>query len=712
MSGVDRVIRWSTAFAVVGVAAVAAVASYEHAYRSGAAHGKAGWMARLVPLKTPVPALALWLLGLAIPATLAANVAHGLTGGNLAAWRAVALVGSYELLSMVIQSFPASGDGTSETLHAADPPRERAAESFAGQPATDAILTDVVFGDFVLREADFAAAKLTRVRFPGRALTRDLIPVSVTFRAATCSKVDLRGASLDITDGFDSARGARRSTPQPMPLAPLAHHLGINVKGGRFGVSWSHAMRRLGGAELGHGRARTAETLGEIHALRCEVEKWRIQWDVFDAMGAHLTHLDLLNNVLSGLLDEISTRAHAISASPSTGLIYEACRREDRNLLHARRLWRWYADKLDQRSGPAASSQVRTLRAADELTWSCWKTALTSLGVAKSDLPAAPIPYLAPQFSASATPRTDPPPDLRPGKKDDLLIKHVEKLPIPVIALPPACERRPWWLILAAHEAGHHVQFELPGMEERSQDALTDALGDDAEDWLHWCRELFADACAVLLTGPAALWAIAELEMRDASGLLIAPSDSYPPPLVRLHVARAVASQVGLPVQAQVFDPGQQGVPMDERIRQLLISAPRVADALLGVTAQSGRSLRSLADMTVRGYDDRIVASWRKELLGQGDPVAEQGLDAARFCAAGSVAAWESVSEASSTDLVEDAAHRLAARVLGVLPDCREPGVRAAARVPDATTITREILEDLDSDTDGDGDPAGKANCP
>ena len=32
MSGGDRVIRWSTALAVLGVAAVAAVASYEYAY--------------------------------------------------------------------------------------------------------------------------------------------------------------------------------------------------------------------------------------------------------------------------------------------------------------------------------------------------------------------------------------------------------------------------------------------------------------------------------------------------------------------------------------------------------------------------------------------------------------------------------------------------------------------------------------------------------
>ena len=50
MTAADRVIRWTTAVAVIGVAAVAAVASYEHAYDLVRAHGEAGWTARLVPL--------------------------------------------------------------------------------------------------------------------------------------------------------------------------------------------------------------------------------------------------------------------------------------------------------------------------------------------------------------------------------------------------------------------------------------------------------------------------------------------------------------------------------------------------------------------------------------------------------------------------------------------------------------------------------------
>lgn len=100
MMRADRVIKWTTAGAVIGVAAVAAVASYEHAYDLVRAHSESGWTARMVPLtvdgliyassmvlldsarrKTPIPALARWLLGLGIAATLAANVAHGLGHG-------------------------------------------------------------------------------------------------------------------------------------------------------------------------------------------------------------------------------------------------------------------------------------------------------------------------------------------------------------------------------------------------------------------------------------------------------------------------------------------------------------------------------------------------------------------------------------------------------------------------------------------------------
>src|ERR1700727_3860160 len=136
MTGTGKAIRWSTAAAVLGVAAVAAVVSYEHAYALVHSHGETGWTAHLIPLTVDgliwassmvmldscrrgaaVPSLARWLLGLGIAATLAANVAHGLghgpIGAAVGAWPAVALVGSYELLMMIIRGARQTASGIS-----------------------------------------------------------------------------------------------------------------------------------------------------------------------------------------------------------------------------------------------------------------------------------------------------------------------------------------------------------------------------------------------------------------------------------------------------------------------------------------------------------------------------------------------------------------------------------------------------------------------
>ena len=92
--------------------------------------------------KVPVPALARWLLGLGITATLAANAAHGLghglTGAAVAAWPAVALVGSYELLMMIIRAAQLPGGGTApgrapECMPGTDPLQAEAAQAFRGR---------------------------------------------------------------------------------------------------------------------------------------------------------------------------------------------------------------------------------------------------------------------------------------------------------------------------------------------------------------------------------------------------------------------------------------------------------------------------------------------------------------------------------------------------------------------------------------------------
>jgi hypothetical protein len=139
--GVDQVIRVSTAAVVLAVAGIAAYVSYWHAYAVVREYGEVGVTAHLEPVtidglvyassmvvlyaarhQLPVPRLARWLLALGIVATLAANMAqgwsHGPGGMLVAAWPAVALVGSYELLVWMIRQ--AAADGRADLLPAAD----------------------------------------------------------------------------------------------------------------------------------------------------------------------------------------------------------------------------------------------------------------------------------------------------------------------------------------------------------------------------------------------------------------------------------------------------------------------------------------------------------------------------------------------------------------------------------------------------------------
>ena len=84
-------------------------------------------------------------------ATLAANVMHGLghgpVGAAVAAWPAVALVGSYELLMTLIRNGPRVPAGEPDAMpvsgpvHAGDPLWIRAAEMFAEQTAIGAVPT-------------------------------------------------------------------------------------------------------------------------------------------------------------------------------------------------------------------------------------------------------------------------------------------------------------------------------------------------------------------------------------------------------------------------------------------------------------------------------------------------------------------------------------------------------------------------------------------
>jgi hypothetical protein len=143
--GVDRAIRASTEVVVLAVAGVAAYISYWHAYAVVREYGESGVTALLEPAtidglvyassmvilyaarhRLPVPPLARWMLALGIAASLAVNLAqgwsHGVVGAVVAAWPAVALIGSCELLAWMIRTAAArEADHVPETDRVVSP---------------------------------------------------------------------------------------------------------------------------------------------------------------------------------------------------------------------------------------------------------------------------------------------------------------------------------------------------------------------------------------------------------------------------------------------------------------------------------------------------------------------------------------------------------------------------------------------------------------
>lgn len=122
----NQLIRWSTVAAVTLIAAVGAWASYSHALDVVRMYGVTGALAYVYPMTVDgliyassmvlldsarrgvdAPGLARWLLGVGIVITLAVNVVaglhHGAMGAVVSAWPAAALVGSYELLMLMIR---------------------------------------------------------------------------------------------------------------------------------------------------------------------------------------------------------------------------------------------------------------------------------------------------------------------------------------------------------------------------------------------------------------------------------------------------------------------------------------------------------------------------------------------------------------------------------------------------------------------------------
>jgi hypothetical protein len=450
---------------------------------------------------------------------------------------------------------------------------------------------------------------------------------------------------------------------------------------------------------------RIEETRDGLTDLQTRVTTWFGDRRGRDKRRQYWTQLRGLEQVLIPGIARVQGDVDKTRDLHRTGEVHAACRRNDGRVHLLDRYWRYFGDKWDQRDDKELG---QTLLAADEVTWSCWATPFQ---VADTTIAAAPLPYLEPFYTPRAIPRTKPPADVQ--RADELLRSALETLPVPLIGMPPIVHSRPWWLAALAHETGHHLQRDLYGgsFYTRLGPALEAAAveaGADPGSWNGWHEEIFADACSVLLLGPAG--AIATVEMlRTGDASMLKEHGTYPSTVVRQQLMHEMLSAAGGQSAASVpafrpdgladfrLDPADEPLRTQARTRLQVVN-PVAAELMRRVLA-GDKSLPALCGWDAARYADKgEVEYWREELLRAGeDPLPETDAHSARTALAGGVAAWQTIASHDDAAWRTDARHQLAERMHRLLPLCRPEGKRgggepAAVDVEAASTALTGVL--------------------
>ena len=238
--------------------------------------------------------------------------------------------------------------------------------------------------------------------------------------------------------------------------------------------------------------ARREESRDELVSLRGEVERWLARRRKADVRGQYASQLRALDDVVRDAAARLAAALEGVDPARPADELFEACRAADGRTLWLRRVWEFFREKFDQRDDPALAP---ALAAADEVVWSCYRQPF-AIGEGGGERAfaggrTAPLPFLESRLSPEAYPRDLVPAGLL-AERDAFLRDVLNALPIPVLRLPRAAARAPGWLVLVAHEAGHHVQHDAGGgrlvgaFRALVTKAAEGAGAPDAERWADW----------------------------------------------------------------------------------------------------------------------------------------------------------------------------------------------------------------------------------
>jgi hypothetical protein len=469
-------------------------------------------------------------------------------------------------------------------------------------------------------------------------------------------------------------------------------------------------------------RARIEQTKYSYGRLNGQINTWFNFRKKADKLQQYSTQLNALSQNLQQNLSKLSKQLDGVSPQGTTSQVFQACYAYDQYLLWVQRIWEYYRSRFDQRDDPIFHD---VLAAADEIVWSCFHAMFPDpLPGAPPEAPnrPAPLPYIAPDYSPQALDR--PAAELQAAaistQFQQMLEAYLKKLPILTISLPPACAQFPWALVYLGHEVGHHVQREagaidpfaalLQSAASRAPGVLPEELDDVSARWSGWGSEIFADVFSVLMLGPAAYWAMSELEIGDDIYMLTPRQGRYPAPLVRLALMRALLQQLGQKpdeyailgeqdLTRPVDGPAENNfeIPLQNKAKIDRGVLPEAVKAILSEPVGALGLLKQACQWDAAQFlPGGVARNWADVLRTPERPEPDRSLPAARQIISGAVLARMQITQIDGDTARQDAEKVLYENLLVTLKESREPTTRAAAVPAEKTSFAPgEDLADI-----------------
>lgn len=434
-------------------------------------------------------------------------------------------------------------------------------------------------------------------------------------------------------------------------------------------------------------RVRKEQTEGEFLRLKRESMFWWDARDAADTLKQYRTQLNAIKRLLEGAVNYLQQQLDALDLNMTTGDFYEECRLFDLRVIWLRKVWQFYKDKFDQRD----DDNLRLiLKAADEVVWSCYREVVNraaSNAVEFKQGP-APLPFIEDSYSPESFPSELVPYDLKPSETG-FLQNLISRLPIPLVSLPQSCVNAPWWLVYVGHEIGHHVQYSFIDEQQfiklfqtQVKDAVTNngGVGDDADKWGRWSKEIFADIFSIMMMGQWAVWAMVDFELKKPNEMLVR-RPQYPSPIVRLALLAHAADRLGLDGTGALrgLSPEQMAAGNEQAERDLSL-VPHVVKSALSQLPEQNVTLARLAAFSAEDFLwDGDVKKWA-EVLRRPRPIdaAEPSLRSPRLIASATLAAWANIVD-SDDNQRKTLSSQLAKDSIDLIVQSREPGSREVA---------------------------------